>query len=270
MPLSRPSAFSAVRSAAGESGLPSSETGSPFSKPISMVGRLVGRFLGRERALEDVGRRLDVRVLQHFSFRGGVQQVGVDGEGRLAALVLGDEDLVLLGEVDQVGARLELPFPPGRDDLDVGVERVGRQLEAHLVVALAGGAVGDRVGARVMGDLDEALGDERAGDRGAEQVDAFVERVHAEHREDEVAHEFLAQILDVDLLDAEHLGLAARRLQLLALAEIGGESHHLGAVGRLQPFQDDRGVEAAGIGEHDLFDVTRHDGSNGVGKRRAL
>ena len=55
------------------------------------------------------------------------------------------------------------------------------------------------------------------------------------------------------LLDAEHLGLVARRLQLLALAEVGGEGHDLAAVGLLQPLQDDRGVEPAGIGEHDLF-----------------
>jgi hypothetical protein len=37
MPLSPPSAFSAVSSAAGLSGVPSSETGSPFSKPISTI-----------------------------------------------------------------------------------------------------------------------------------------------------------------------------------------------------------------------------------------
>jgi hypothetical protein len=49
-----------------------------------------------------------------------VQQVGVDRERRLAALVLGDRDLVLLGEFDQVGARLEVPLAPRRDDLDVG------------------------------------------------------------------------------------------------------------------------------------------------------
>ena len=110
-----------------------------------------------------------------------------------------------------------------------------------------------------MRDLDQPLGDERPRDRRAEQIDALVERVHAEHRKNEVAHEFFAQILDVDLLDAEHLGLLARRLELLALAEIGGERHHLAAIGRLQPFQDDRGIEPARIGEHDLFDVTRHE-----------
>ncbi len=47
----------------------------------------------------------------------------------------------------------------------------------------------------------------------------------------------------------------ARRPELLALAEVGGEGHDLAAIGRLQPLQDDRGVEPAGIGEHDLLDV---------------
>src|SRR5690606_29220442 len=69
------------------------------------------------------------------------------------------------------------------------------------------------------------------------------------------ADELLAQILDEDLLDAEHLGLLAGGLQLLALAEIGGEGHHLAAVGLLQPLQDHRGVEPAGIGEHHLLHV---------------
>jgi hypothetical protein len=102
-------------------------------------------------------------------------------------------------------------------------------------------------------DLDQPLGNQRPRDRGAEQVQPLIERVGAEHREDEVAHEFLAHILDVDFLDAQHLGLLARGLQLLALAEIGGEGHHLAAILGLQPFQDDRGVETAGIGENDFL-----------------
>ena len=126
----------------------------------------------------------------------------------------------------------KLPFAPRRDDLDVGLERVGRELEPHLVVALAGRAVGDRVRPDFAGDLDQPLGDQRPRDRGAEQILALVLRVGAEHREHVVAHEFLAQVLDEDVLglDAEHFGLRARGLQLLALAEVGGEGDDLGAV----------------------------------------
>jgi hypothetical protein len=72
--------------------------------------------------------------------------------------------------------------------------------------------VADGVGAGQQRDLDLALGDQRPGDRGAEQVLALVERVGAEHREHEVAHELFAQVLDVDVLglDAEQLGLGLR------------------------------------------------------------
>ncbi len=81
-----------------------------------------------------------------------------------------------------------------------GLQRVGAELEAHLVVALAGRAVRDGVGAGLACDLDQALGDQRARDRGAEQVFAFVDGVGAEHREHEVAHELFAQVVDEDVL----------------------------------------------------------------------
>ena len=115
----------------------------------------------------------------------------------------------------------------------------------------------DRVGADLSRDLDLLLGDQRPRDRGAEQVLAFIDGVGAEHREHEVAHEFLAQVLDEDVfrLDAGAQRLLARGAELLALAEIGGEGDHLAAIGGLQPFQDDRGVEPAGIGEHDFLDA---------------
>jgi len=55
-----------------------------------------------------------------------------------------------------------------------------------------------------------------------------------------------------------HLGLLARRLELLALAEVGGEGDHLALIFLLEPFQDHR-VQAARIGEHDFLDVVAHD-----------
>jgi acid stress-induced BolA-like protein IbaG/YrbA len=50
------------------------------------------------------------------------------------------------------------------------------------------------------------------------------------------------------------LRLGARRLEFFALAEVGGEGHHFAVVGILQPLEDDRGVQTAGIGENDLRD----------------
>ncbi len=185
-----------------------------------------------------------------------MQKVGVDGERRLALLVLGDRNLVPARELEEFLAALEVPLAPGRDDADAGLERVIGELESHLVVALAGGAVADGIGASQPRDLDLLLGDERARDRGTEQVHALVERVRPEHREHVVADELLAQILDEDVLtsDAEQLRLFARGLELLALAEVGSEGHDLAAVGLLQPLEDDGRIEPPRIGEHGFLD----------------
>ena len=45
----------------------------------------------------------------------------------------------------------------------------------------------------------------------------------------------------------------ARRRELLALADVGGEGHDLAAVGLPQPLKDDGGVETAGISQYDFF-----------------
>ena len=182
-----------------------------------------------------------------------MQKVGVGGIGRLAALVLRNRNLVLLGVVDQAGARIQIPFAPGRDDFDVGLQGIGRQFKTYLVVALAGGAVGDGVGAGLVGDVDQALGDQGTGDGGAEQVDAFIEGIGAEHREHEIADELFLEIVDVDFLDAHELGFLAGGLELLALANVGGEGDDLAVLLDLQPAQDDGGVETAGVGQHDLL-----------------
>ena len=128
-----------------------------------------------------------------------------------------DRDAVLLGVGQQLLARQQIPFAPRRDDLDAGLQRIGAQFEAHLVVALAGCAVRDGIGAGLVGDVDQALGDQRARDGGAEQVFAFVDGVGAEHREHEIAHEFFAQVVDEDVLrlDAEFQCLLACAVPVL-------------------------------------------------------
>src|SRR6185437_10497109 len=164
-------------------------------------------------------------VLEHLPLGRRVQQVGVDRKGRFPALVLGDRDLVLFGEVEQRLAAGELPLAPRRYHLDIGLQRIIAKFETDLVVALARRAVTDRVRADFPRDLDLALGDQRARNRRTEKILAFIDRVRAEHREDEVADELLAKVVYEDVLGfhPEHLRLAPRRLDLLALAEVGRE-----------------------------------------------
>jgi hypothetical protein len=57
-----------------------------------------------------------------------------------------------------------------------------------------------------------------------------------------------------------------RGLKFFALAQIGRERHDLAVVGVLQPFENDRGVEAAGIGEDDFFNGLFHGVTSGFGR----
>ncbi len=109
-----------------------------------------------------------------------------------------------------------LDFPRG-DDAQVRGERHVGELEAALVVTLAGGAVRHGVGLFLLRDLDLGLGDERTGDRSAEVVLALVDRVGADHRVDEVAREFLDQVERVVLRRAGLLRLLVETLELLFL-----------------------------------------------------
>ena len=231
------------------------------------VGGLVGRLLGRHGPAPHVLARLPVGVFEAAALVGDVKEVGVHRVGGFLAALHLDGDAVGLAVVEQRLAGGEVPLAPRRDHFHAGHERVSAELEADLVVALAGGAVGDGIRAALAGDLDEALGDQRAGDGGAKQVLALVDGVGTEHGEDEVAGEFLAQVVDVDFLDAKELCLLARGLEFLALTDVGGEGHHLAAVVLLEPAHDHRGVEATGIGEDDFLDG-RHAGVSGAQVRR--
>ncbi len=111
------------------------------------------------------------------------------------------------------------------------------------------------VGASLVGNLDQTLGDQRAGNGGTQQVLAFVNGVGAEHWKDEVADKFFAQIVDVDFLDAHGLGLGTSRLDFLALTEVGGKGHHFAVISVLQPLEDHRGVQATGIRQDYLLYV---------------
>ncbi len=145
-------------------------------------------------------------------------------------------------------------MPPRRDDLELRRQAGEGQLETHLVVAFAGRAVGDRVGAFGARDLGLLLRDRRACDRSAEQVVAFVDRVGAQDREDEIARELLAQIgHDRVCWRRSSSAFCSNPSSFFGLSDIGAKCDDLAVVVVIDPAQDDGSVESAGVRQHDLF-----------------
>ncbi len=152
---------------------------------------------------------------------------------------------------DEIFATLEFPFAPWRDHLQVGRERRVGQLEADLVVPLAGAAVRERVGADALRDRNLMCRRERPRHRRAEQIGACVDGARAQCRENEIADERFAQIFDEAVVRARALGFLNQPLQLGgALPHVGREADDAGAVGLTQPGNDGGGIEPARIGEH--------------------
>ena len=193
------------------------------------------------------------RIFKLAAFEAAMEHVAVH------AVVLrtgGDRNVVLFGKEVQGGTGHQIPFAPGGDHAQIGREGGGGQLEADLVVALAGRAVGEGVGAFGTGDFHEALGDQRAGHGGAEQVAAFIQSAGAEHGEDEVLGELFAQVFDIGLGRAGPEGFFVHAVQVVFLPHVGGHGDHFAAVVHLKPLEDNGGVQPAGIGEHHFLDVS--------------
>ena len=195
-------------------------------------------------------------IFQLTALIGDVQCVGIHGVRRTTVLLACDRNAIGLGIGDELFARVQIPEPPRRNDLDVRLERVSTQLEAHLVVALAGCAMRNGITTGLLGNLDQPTRDQWAGNRSPQQILALVNRIGAEHREYVIAHEGLAQVFDEDLLDAQGLCLGPYRFNLLALTEVCRKGHDRALVAILQPFENHRRVQTAGIREYDLAGLT--------------
>jgi len=101
-------------------------------------------------------------------------------------------------------------------------------------------------------DLDLPLRDEGPGHRRAEQILSVVDRARAQRREDEIADELLAEVLDVALLGAGGDRLLADAPQLLTiLSDVSGDADDACVVVLTQPGDNDRRVETTGVGEDD-------------------
>ena len=176
---------------------------------------------------------------------GDVPDVAVHGVGTV--LLDRHGDVARLGVLDLLFAGLDVPDTPGGDDLHVGVEGLDGQLEADLVIALAGAAMANGGAVLLVGDLHQALGDQGTGEGGTQQVLALVDGAGLHGGPDELLDELLAQVGDVELLSAALGSLLVQGLELFALTHVTGHADHVAVIVFLQPRDDNGRIQTTGV-----------------------
>ena len=213
------------------------------------VGRGVGCLLGGNAQLQEAGLivlRLVGGVFEVETLVAQVPQVLILGVVGLTVDLQGD--VVCLGVVDLLVTALDVPLTPGSDDGHIGAESFQRQLETHLVVALAGAAVADGVCAFLDGDVGQSLCDAGTCEAGTQQV-VLILCAELQGGEDVVLDEVLLQVEDVQLGSAGSLGL-------LFLTHVAGDSDDFAVVVILfQPGNDDGGIQTARVSQNNFLNI---------------
>ena len=164
-------------------------------------------------------------MLEEAGLHGAAPHVLVDGERRTLGDV--DRDGVLLGERDGLLTGPGVVADRG-EHLEIRCERGESDLEADLVVALAGAAVRDGVAAVLAGGVHQVLDDQRPADRRHQRVAVHVERVGLDGGQAVFVGELVAGV-DDDGLDraAVQRALTHHLHVLAALAEVDGDGDDL-------------------------------------------
>ena len=142
-----------------------------FFKGNGYIFRLIGRLLGGYTKLQKAGFVV-------LGLVGGVFQIQSLMRKVPQVLILGIVGFPVDFQRDMMGFRIfdflftgfDIPFAPGGDNLHIRRKGFNRQLEPHLVVALAGAAVANGVRALCQRDFYNALGNNRAGKRRTQQI----------------------------------------------------------------------------------------------------
>ena len=140
-----------------------------------------------------------------------------------------------------------MPLAHGGDDLQAGVEGDDADVESDLVVAFARAAVGDVLGALLLGDLDELLRDEGPADGGAQRIDVLVEGVSLQGGPYVLVDELVADLDEVGLDGAVPQCTGDDVVGGRGLSEVQGDGDHIDIVLLLEPTDGDGGVQSAGV-----------------------
>lgn len=225
-----------------------------FEADLDVLG-FIGGFERIHGKLKHVRGRLAPRVFEDATLVTDVEGVAIGAVG----LGFGgrDRDAMLLGIRDHFGTRVEGPLgvSPGCDDFDIGLEGVIGEFEADLIVAFAGGAVGDISGLFFARDFDLALGNEGTGDTCAKHVLTFVVSIPFDEPPHVVFDEFTSEVFNVDFDGTGFQRLCADIGEFFALAEVSGIRNNVIAA-LDEPFEDDRSIEAARVRKDYAFTLT--------------
>ena len=165
-------------------------------------------------------------------------------------MVLGELDFDVAGQ-GQIANRA--------DGLERRVDRLDGDLEADLIVAFAGAAVRNGIGAELVGRTHQMLGNQRTGDGGDERIDAFVHGVRLEGEHAVFVGELLTGVHDICFDRAAGECTLLDSLEAFAaLADVERHGNDVFAGALLEVRDCHGGVEASGIRQDDAL-VVAHD-----------
>src|SRR5436190_10096471 len=167
-------------------------------------------------------------------------------------------NIAFFGVCNRVMPRLDVPFAPGGNDLELWSERFIGELEPHLIVAFAGATVRHGVCALRESYFHLPFGEQRPADRRTEQVLALVHRAGLDQRPEIFSYEFVSKVFDVALGCAGPDRLFFKSVELIILADVAGHGDDFTTIVFLEPRNDYGRVQAPRIRENDLLDLLIH------------
>src|SRR5258708_39407878 len=165
-----------------------------FKTNFDFLG-LVRRFLRRGDPLPHGLVRCVGGIFELAAFLAKVPGVAVAAADGFLALLHGD--FVGFGVSDGVLARIDVPFAPRRNDLQMGRNRFVGELEANLIVALAGAAMREAVSAKFQRKFRLALCQHGPRHGSAEEIRVFLDRARAERWPNVIAHKLFTQVFNI-------------------------------------------------------------------------
>src|SRR3989338_5023288 len=113
----------------------------------------------------------------------------------------------------------------------------------------------DRICLFFLCNLHLRLGNQGSGNRCAEQILSFIYRPCTKHWEYKIPDKFFFQVLYINLTRPCLYGLFLKRRQFLALPQVSGKRNNFASIILNKPFDYNRGVKPAGVGEDNLPDT---------------